>query len=182
MPQVRSCNSSMGRPTLILKKNAAPRGEELETTPFVKINRKECWPRLGFYQNRHVAQTESSTTCVSPRMSLDCCEPVMRRVSFPDILVTDIMYISFTPQEDCKDLFYQTEDYNRFKTEFINVKIEFMKRRRAHKAIMQADQMKAEQKCVYDVKSLGSISDKREASCLQRVVLNLTFKFSNGVA
>jgi hypothetical protein len=183
MLPVLSCNSSMCRPTLILNKIAAPSGEEMATPPFVKNSSKECWSRSGFYQNRHVAQTESSTTCVSPRSSPSCCEPVRRRVSFPEKLVTDIMYISFTPREDCKDLFYQTEDYKRFKTELRNVKIEFVKRTRgAQNMMLQADQMKAEQKCVYDVKSLDYISDRRETSCLQRVVLNLTFKFSSGVA
>jgi hypothetical protein len=92
-----------------------------------------------------------------------------RRVSFPeDNVVTEITYRARTSQQDSKELYYQHDDFKRFKTEFRLTKMEFLRMRKAQHHVLAQKMLLEAQKQELE-RALPVVVDKRELSCLDRL-------------
>jgi hypothetical protein len=85
-----------------------------------------------------------------------------RKVFFSEYVVTDIIYRVYTPPEDRQKLYYQNEDYTRFRNDCRRVKMDFLEGKRTQ----DSKQDRVKRDC--NVMSTPT-SDKRELTCLERV-------------
>jgi hypothetical protein len=126
----------------------------------------KCFPLNETMEHKEV-ENDSSTECNS-LLEKEESSP-RRRVSFPeDNVVTEITYRARTSQQDRKELYYQHDDFKRFKTEFRLIKMEFLRMRKAQyhvlaqKMLLEAQKQELEQ-------WLPVVVDKRKLSCIDRI-------------
>jgi hypothetical protein len=134
----------------------------------------KCFPLNEAMEHEEV-ENDSSTEC-SSLLENEESSP-RRRVSFPeDNVVAEITSIArITSQQDRKELYYQHDDFKRFKTEFRLIKIEFLRMRKAQQHTL-AQQMLLEAQKQELEQGLPVVVDKRELSCLDRLRATVTTK------
>jgi len=86
-------------------------------------------------------------------------ENIRRKVSFPESVVTDTIYRVYTNPNERKELYYSSEDYKRFRNDFRQIKMAFMKMKRE-----QNERAAAKLEYLND-----SETDSKELSCFERV-------------
>lgn len=87
----------------------------------------------------------------------------LRSVSFAQAIVSDVIYRTFTPEEEVENLYYQPDDYARFREEYRCFRREYNRMMKA-RAAETAGQLQVP---ISEQKQLSSSDVK--LSCLERV-------------
>jgi hypothetical protein len=133
----------------------------------------KCFP-LNLTMEHDEVENDSSTECSSLLENEE--SSLTRRVSFPeDNVVTEITYRARTSQQDRKELYYQHDDFKRFKTEFRVMKVDFLRMRNAQQHMLAQKMLLEAQK---QEQCFPVVVDKRELSCLDRLRATVATKWS----